>query len=138
MYWRNCFSQWHLFEGFCVKLNSGTWTCDGGWFSPKGARFNVVNTQNVILNEINFPMIYNMPCNFFDTNIAPDSWTNTFFCDSNLFFVLKKWSQFVLIFTCLRGKFGINLPSLLFWNFEINMILKFQKMSELNFPKFHK
>ena len=30
------------------------------------------------------------------------------------------------------GKFGINLPSSLFWNFEIS---KFQKMNEVNFPQ---
>ena len=38
---------------------------------------------------------------------------------------------FVLVNTCLREKFGINLPSSLFWNFKI----KISKMSEVNFPK---
>ena len=28
----------------------------------------------------------------------------------------------VLVITCLRGKFGINLPSSLFWNFEISPV----------------
>ena len=38
---------------------------------------------------------------------------------------------FVLVNTCLREKFGINLPSSLFWNFKI----KISKMSEVNFPQ---
>ena len=37
--------------------------------------------------------------------------------------------KFVLVITCLRGKFGINLPSSLF---EIS---QFQKMNEVNFPQ---
>ena len=49
------------FEGFCVKLNCRTWT-------PV--------MEGVFLHEIIFPMIYNMPCTFFDTNIAPGSWIN--------------------------------------------------------------
>ena len=36
---------------------------------------------------------------------------------------------FVLVITYLREKFGINLPSSLFWN------SKFQKMNEVNFPQ---
>ena len=36
---------------------------------------------------------------------------------------------FVLVITYLREKFGINLPSSLFWN------SKFQKMNETNFPQ---
>ena len=47
--------------------------------------------------------------------------------------VSHKWfDEFVLVITCLKGKFGRNLPGSLFWNFEIS---KFQKMNEVNFPQ---
>ena len=39
------------------------------------------------------------------------------------------------VITCLRGKFGINLLSSLFLNFEIFEISKFKKMNKVNFPK---
>ena len=45
----------------------------------------------------------------------------------------------VLVITCLRGKFGINLPKSLFKNFEISRvnegISKFQTMNEVNFSQ---
>ena len=46
--------------------------------------------------------------------------------------VYKFMDSFVLVITCLRGKFGINLPSSPFWNFETS---KFWKMNELNFTQ---
>ena len=45
----------------------------------------------------------------------------------------------VLVITCLRGKFGMNLPSSLlkFWSLpsEAREISKLQKMNEVNFPQ---
>ena len=34
----------------------------------------------------------------------------------------KQFNKLVLVITCLRGKFGINLPSALFLNFEISRV----------------
>ena len=44
-----------------------------------------------------------------------------FKCSRCIWVLLLLWcrNRFVLVITCLRGEFGINLPSSLFWYFEI-------------------
>ena len=48
-----------------------------------------------------------------------------------------KVSRFILVTTCLRGKFGINLPSSLFWNFEIKILKNEQGKFSQNFTNKH-
>ena len=53
---------------------------------------------------------------------------------------IKREHWLVPVITCLRGKFGINLPSSLFWNFEISQekrgrFQNFKKKNEVNFPQ---
>ena len=38
--------------------------------------------------------------------------------------------KFVLVITCLRGKIGVNVPSSLFWNFEISWVKRGDKLSK--------
>ena len=61
---------------------------------------------------------------------------------SNILNQVKNCNKFILVITCLRGKFGINLLSSLFWNFEMFRVKRgrfqnFRKWTRWIFPKFH-